>query len=66
MDTTVTIEMDLCVLCGKETQYPKSLPVDMRENYIEGAGQLCNQCGVKTDNILNDGKKEIQADRSSD
>ena len=38
-------EMDTCVYCGKETKYPKYLNIDFRENYIEGAGQLCDTCG---------------------
>lgn len=37
-------EMDVCVNCGCETEYPKSLPIDQREHYIEGAGQLCSKC----------------------
>jgi hypothetical protein len=38
------IEMDTCVLCGKETEYPKKLHIDYRMHYIEGAGQLCEEC----------------------
>ena len=30
-----------CVLCWKITDVPKRLPIDLRENYIEGQGQLC-------------------------
>ena len=37
-------EMDICVSCGKETKYPKMLNIDLREHYIEGAGQLCPKC----------------------
>lgn len=35
---------DLCVLCGKETQYEFETHVDYRTGYIEGAGQLCESC----------------------
>jgi len=46
-------EMDVCVSCGCETKYPKSLPIDQREHYIEGAGQLCKTCATKlNDNNL--------------
>jgi hypothetical protein len=39
-----TIEMDKCVLCDKETKYPKNMHVDYRYNYVEGSGQLCDDC----------------------
>ena len=38
-------EMEICILCGKATTVPKNLHIDMRNHYIEGAGQLCNECG---------------------
>lgn len=41
-------EHEKCVLCGAETPYLKSTPTDLRENYIDGAGQLCQKC---TDSI---------------
>ncbi len=33
-----------CVLCRKKLGYPKDLPVEHRPNYIEGAGDVCDQC----------------------
>lgn len=35
---------DTCILCGVETAYDETTHIDMRVGYIEGAGQLCNQC----------------------
>jgi len=35
---------DKCVLCGKETPYLRSTHIDMRYYYIEGSGQLCEDC----------------------
>lgn len=35
---------DKCVVCGKETEYDKDKHIDLREHYIEGAGQLCEEC----------------------
>jgi len=35
---------ELCSLCGKETKYYKDMHVDLRENYIDGAGQFCDTC----------------------
>jgi len=37
---------DKCVLCGKETQYDVNTPIDFRECYIVGSGQLCKPCFV--------------------
>jgi hypothetical protein len=40
------MEKDSCVVCGKETEYTKDTHIDLREYYIEGAGQLCEECYV--------------------
>ena len=40
-------EIEICVSCGKETKYKKGDDVTHRHNYIEGAGQLCLECGQK-------------------
>lgn len=37
-------KMDRCVICGKETKYAKSVPIDERIGYIQGSGQLCRRC----------------------
>lgn len=34
-----------CVVCGKETDIRIDTHVDLRKNYIDGAGQLCDECG---------------------
>lgn len=36
-----------CVSCGKETIYTIDTHIDLRKNYVEGAGQLCDDCGKK-------------------
>ena len=38
------VEKEKCVLCGKETIYPKDLNIELRDYYVEGAGQLCMDC----------------------
>jgi len=38
------VEMEKCVLCGAETEVPINLHIDLRENYVEGVGQLCPAC----------------------
>ena len=35
---------ETCVDCGKLTDTPKDMHIDMRFNYIEGVGQLCKKC----------------------
>ena len=38
---------ELCVRCGKETKYDTSTPITLRRYFIEGAGQLCEECWNK-------------------
>jgi hypothetical protein len=33
-----------CVLCQQETETNKETPSYMREHFIDGAGQLCEEC----------------------
>lgn len=43
-EKTSKVEMDNCVYCEKETKYPKHMHIDFRMHYVEGAGQLCEEC----------------------
>ena len=36
-----------CVLCGHPTGIHAESPVDRRDYYVEGAGQLCRECWQK-------------------
>lgn len=38
---------DLCVVCSEKTRYKTDIRIDMRYNYVEGAGQLCDDCANK-------------------
>lgn len=38
------IFIEECIYCGCETDVPKSLHIDYRDNYIEGVGQVCRKC----------------------
>ena len=40
-------EFERCVICGKLTGIPISMPVDWRENYEIGLGQICAECAKK-------------------
>ena len=37
-----------CVLCGKDTPYETTTPVQYRKCYMDGAGQLCEICFCET------------------
>lgn len=37
-------EKERCVICWKETEYSKNTPIKDRQFYMEGAGQLCEEC----------------------
>jgi len=38
------MERERCIRCGVETEYNVSTPVTVRRWYIEGSGQLCEEC----------------------
>ena len=39
-----TEEFERCILCGALTDIPISMPIDMRDNYEIGVGQICERC----------------------
>lgn len=41
-------EIEGCVSCGTDTPYKKNTHIDLREHYVEGAGQLCKDCWDRT------------------
>lgn len=34
---------DLCVVCKIPTPYKTETPIEQRDNYVEGCGQLCTE-----------------------
>ncbi len=36
--------IEKCVMCEGKTEYMDSVPINERNYYIEGAGQLCKKC----------------------
>ena len=40
-------EYERCILCGNLTCIPVSMPIDQRDNYEIGAGQVCIECARK-------------------
>ena len=47
MNELKTEEFEHCVMCGALTNIPISTPVDWRENYELGLGQICTECAKK-------------------
>lgn len=43
----VVPETERCILCGADTGVLTSLPVDARKHYIDGVGQLCEDCYIE-------------------
>lgn len=37
-------KIDICVLCGRPTEYSRNTPVSNREGYVGGCGQTCKAC----------------------
>lgn len=35
---------ELCIRCGRPTPYDIHTPVDRRKYYVDGSGQLCEDC----------------------
>ncbi len=46
-NTPNTEEFERCIMCGELTCIPVSMPVDGRENYEIGMGQICAACAKK-------------------
>ena len=46
-NTPNTEEFERCVMCGKLTSIPVSTPIDFRDFYEVGCGQLCSSCYMK-------------------
>lgn len=38
------VEKELCIRCGKPTPYHPNTPITLRCYFVEGSGQLCEQC----------------------
>lgn len=42
-----TEEFERCIICGALTCVPISMPINFRENYEVGCGQLCAKCAER-------------------
>ena len=41
-------DKEKCVLCGKNLEIDKASGIDGRSFYVDGGGQLCEECFNKT------------------
>ena len=68
-------KQELCIRCGKPTPYHPNTPITLRRYYVEGSGQLCEQCfyelypvpgslqsNLGSDNIITAGEKLMGSD----
>ena len=44
-------KFERCCRCKQITNIPINTPIDFRDNYIEGSGQLCETCAKKDEEI---------------
>lgn len=47
-------KFEKCVVCWSTTEVLEETPINLRKNYIEGVGQLCEDC---FEELYNDRKK---------
>lgn len=45
--TVIEDKEDKCVVCGKGSGVMRDVPIQNRERYINGSGQLCRDCYFK-------------------
>ena len=42
------METEKCIVCSVDTGVPVNLDINVRQYYVEGAGQLCETCYLAT------------------
>ena len=42
--SNVSDPIEKCVICGANTPYRFRTPINRREFYVEGSGQICQRC----------------------
>ena len=54
-------QFEHCVLCRKVVPIDRNTHIELRDNYMEGIGQLCRDCyhKVEKDNHLSDNNAEF-------
>lgn len=57
---TKSTDYEKCVCCGRCTNIPKYMHVSKRSYYVEGIGQLCNECFKKIYHDSDISKNEME------
>lgn len=61
------VEYEICAFCGAVTDVPILTPVDMRENYEIGFGQLCQKCArAQGKDVLSEAQIILAVKKSTD
>ena len=69
-NTPNTEEFERCIMCGALTCIPVSMPIDWRENYEIGMGQVCAECAkkqqkaIERENMLSNAQILLAVERS--
>lgn len=58
LQSTQETDYEVCVICGAITNVPKSRPMELRSDYLPGAGQLCHECAIKNINEERDAMRK--------
>lgn len=53
------MKKERCIICHQETGISEDTPIELRNNYIEGVGQLCPECALK----MEKGQQSTQIDK---
>ena len=67
-ENPATDEVERCVMCGGPTSTPVSMPIEWREDYEVGIGQVCIECRKKLrleeerENMLSNAQISIKAE----
>lgn len=57
VDQEYTSEYEYCVICHGDTGYTFDVPICYRKFYVEGCGQLCEDCHSKLFHMKNNGSR---------
>ena len=61
--TETAEEYERCVLCGAMTETLRSTPIEFREDYEVGCGQLCHSCYKKINTLAEQSEEELSSEQ---
>lgn len=60
-DTSNVDEFERCIICGALANVPKSTPIEWRDNYEVGFGQLCVECAKNQHKLFEKENSSVSA-----